>query len=260
MLAHMLSFSPMEAQDILLLCALFFGVATLYTTVGHAGASGYLAVMALVGVAPFVMRPTALILNILVASLTVYRFRKARFFSWSGLWPFLLGSIPLAALGGMQNLPRESYYAAVGTVLLLSALYLVWRAFGSATTMEEGVIRVRKLPAILIGAIIGLISGLTGTGGGIFLSPFILFLGWAGPKTTAGIAAPFILVNSTVALLAGSITAQMIRVEISFFAASALCGAMLGTWLGLQKLQQRGLLITLAIVMTMAGFKLLLTA
>ena len=250
----------MELQDIVLLCVLFFGVATLYTTVGHAGASGYLAVMALVGIAPLVMRPTALMLNILVASLTVYRFRRARFFSWPGLWPFLAGSIPLAALGGMQNLPRDSYYAAVGTVLLFSALYLVWRAFGSHAVMEEGVIRVKKLPAIFIGAVIGLISGLTGTGGGIFLSPLILFLGWAGPKTTAGIAAPFILVNSSVALLAGSFTAQMVSVELAVFTVSALCGAMLGTWLGLQKLQQRGLLITLAVVMTMAGFKLLLTA
>lgn len=250
----------MELYETLLLCALFFAVASLYTTVGHAGASGYLAMMALVGIAPGIMRPTALLLNIVVAAFTVYRFRRARFFFWSGLWPFLVGSIPFAALGGMQSLSRGGYYAAVGVVLLLSAVYLIWRAFGSRAIMEEGVVRVKKLPAAFIGAVIGLISGLTGTGGGIFLSPAILALGWAGPKTTAGIAAPFILANSTVALLAGSLTVQMVPAELPFLAMSALFGAVLGTWLGLQKLRQKGLLTTLAVVMSLAGLKLLFTA
>lgn len=250
----------MELYETLLLCALFFAVASLYTTVGHAGASGYLAMMALVGVAPAIMRPTALLLNIIVAAFTVYRFRQARFFFWPGLWPFLVGSIPFAALGGMQNLSRSGYYAAVGMVLLLSAVYLVWRAFGARSIMEEGVVRVRKLPAAFIGAVIGLISGLTGTGGGIFLSPVILALGWAGPKTTAGIAAPFILLNSAVAFFAGSLTLHMAPAEMPFLAVSALLGAVLGTWLGLQKLHQKGLLVTLAVVMSLAGLKLFFTA
>lgn len=250
----------MELHEILILCALFFGVAALYTTVGHAGASGYLAMMALVGIAPAVMRPTALVLNIVVAALTVYRFRKARFFNWSGLWPFLIGSVPFAALGGMQKLSTTGYYAAVGIVLLLSAVYLTWRAFSSRPAMEEGVVRVQRLPAAFIGAIIGLLSGLTGTGGGIFLSPALLYLGWAGPKTTAGIAAPFILVNSIVALLAGSATVQSVPGDLPWLAMSALLGAVLGTWLGLEKLRQRGLLITLALVMSLAGTKLLMIA
>lgn len=254
------SFDPMEFQEVVILCALFSLVATFYTTVGHAGASGYLAMMGLMGLAPAVMRPTALLLNILVAAFTVYRFRQARFFSWRGLWPFLLGSAPLAAVGGMQNLPHGSYYAAVGVVLLLSALYLVWRALGSRTRMEEGVVRVKLLPAVFIGAVIGLLSGLTGTGGGIFLSPTLLLLNWAGPKTTAGIAAPFILVNSTVALVAGAVTVQSLPREMPWLAAAALAGALLGTWLGLQRLQQKGLLLTLAAVMSLAALKLLLIA
>ena len=250
----------MELQEVTVLCALFFLVATLYTTVGHAGASGYLAMMALVGLAPAVMRPTALLLNILVALLTVYRFRRARHFSWRGLWPFLLGSVPFAALGGSQNLPHGSYYAAVAVVLLMSALYLVWRALASRVVMVEGVVRVKRLPAVFMGAVIGLLSGLTGTGGGIFLSPILLMLNWAGPKTTAGIAAPFILVNSTTALIAGAITVQSLPPETPALAAAALAGALAGTWLGLQRLQQKGLLLTLAIVMALAGLKLLLTA
>src|SRR5512134_388705 len=127
----------MEPYQVAILCASFFIVATLYTTVGHAGASGYLAMMALIGLAPDVMRPTALVLNIVVASFTVYRFRRARFYSWPGLWPFLLGSVPFAAAGGVQSLSRGTYYVAMGVVLLLAAAYLVWRALGSHIVMDE---------------------------------------------------------------------------------------------------------------------------
>jgi uncharacterized membrane protein YfcA len=250
----------MAAHETAILCGAFFVVATLYTTVGHAGASGYLAAMALVGLAPEVLRPTALALNILVAALTVYRFRRARFFDWSGLWPFLLGSVPFAAAGGIQSLSRDAYYAAMGVVLLLAAMYMVWRALGLRTAMPEGVARVRKIPAVFMGCVIGFISGLIGIGGGIFLSPALLALNWAGPKTTAGIAAPFILVNSAVALAAGSLTVQTLPRELPLLAPAALAGALLGTWLGLERLNQKGLLMTLAIVMSLAGLKLVLTA
>lgn len=250
----------MELHQVAILGASFFVVATLYTTVGHAGASGYLAMMALVGLAPETMRPTALALNILVAALTVYRFRRARYFHWSGLWPFLLGSVPFAAVGGIQSLSRGAYYTAMGVVLLIAASYLVWRALGVRTTMEEGVVRVRKIPAVFIGCIIGFLSGLIGVGGGIFLSPILLILGWAGPKTTAGISAPFILVNSAVALVAGSLTVQTLPSELPLLAAAAFGGAFLGTWLGLERLKQKGLLVTLATVMSLAGMKLVLTA
>jgi uncharacterized membrane protein YfcA len=249
-----------ELQDAIILAASFFVVATLYSTVGHAGASGYLAMMALVGLAPETMRPTALTLNILVASFTVYRFRQARFFYWAGLWPFLLGSVPFAAVGGIQSLSRGTYYVAMGAVLLLAAGYLVWRAVGERPIMEENVVRIRRIPAVLIGCVIGFLSGLIGVGGGIFLSPILLILGWAGPKTTAGISAPFILVNSAVALIAGSLTVQKLPGDLPILAGAALAGAFVGTWLGLQRLKQKGLLVTLAFVMSLAGAKLLLTA
>ncbi len=250
----------MDLSEAAILGVAFFAVATLYTTVGHAGASGYLAMMALIGLAPAAMRPTALLLNILVAAVTVYRFRRARYFSWPGLWPFLLGSVPFAAIGGIQSLSRGAYYAAVGVLLLLAAIYLVWRALGSRAVMEEGVVRVKKLPAVFMGCVIGFISGLTGVGGGIFLSPTLLVLNWAGPKTTAGISAPFIFVNSIVALVAGTLTVQTLPRELPLLAAAALSGALLGTWLGLEHLKQKGLLMTLAIVMSLAGVKLLFIA
>ncbi|MDH3315793.1 MAG: sulfite exporter TauE/SafE family protein [Gammaproteobacteria bacterium] len=250
----------MDPQDLVILCAAFFIVAVFYTTVGHAGASGYLAMMALVGLAPDVMRPTALALNIVVAVFTVYRFRRARFFSWPGLWPFLLGSMPFAAVGGIQSLSRGTYYVVMGLVMLFAAGYLTWRAFGRRPLMEERVVRVRKIPAVFIGCIIGFISGIIGVGGGIFLSPVLLILGWAGPRTTAGIAAPFILVNSAMALSAGSLTVQKLPGELPLLAAAAMGGAVLGTWLGLERLKQKGLLVTLAIVMSLAGVKLIVTA
>ena len=239
------------------LAAAFFVVATLYTTVGHAGASGYLAAMALIGTAPDVMRPTALVLNILVATITVYRFRRARYFHWSALWPFLLGSVPLAAVGGSLRLSPGTYYAAVGGVLLTSAVLLLWRVYGSGYRRDEEGVRVRRTIAVPVGATIGLLSGLTGTGGGIFLSPVMLLAGWSGPKTTAGIAAPFILINSLVALAAGSAAAQKLPVELPWLAAPAIVGALLGTWFGTVKFNQRALITTLAVVMTIAAGKLL---
>jgi len=250
----------MELHQVVILSAAFFVVATLYTTVGHAGASGYLAMMALVGLAPESWSPWALTLNILVAAFTVYRFRQARFFHWSGLWPFLLGSVPFAAVGGIQSLSRGTYYVAMGVVLLIASSYMIWRAFGKRPAMEEGIVKVRKIPAVFMGCVIGFLSGLIGVGGGIFLSPILLILGWAGPKTTAGISAPFILVNSAVALTAGSLTVLKLPAELPILAAAALAGAFLGTWLGLERFKQKGLLTTLAVVMTLAGSKLILTA
>lgn len=250
----------MQPHEIAILCALFFLVATFYTTVGHAGASGYLAMMALLALPPEVMRPTALVLNIVVASFTVYRFRRARYFSWAGLWPFLLGSVPFAAAGGAQSLTRGAYYVVMGAVLLFAAAYLAWRALGARPVMAEHVVRVKIFPAVLMGAAIGYVSGLIGVGGGIFLSPILLLLNWAGPRTTAGISAPFILVNSFIALIAGSLTVQSLPVGSHALVAAALAGAWLGTWLGLARLRQKGLLLTLAAVMSLAGAKLVLTA
>ena len=153
--------------------------------------------------------------------------------------PFLLGSVPFAAVGGIQSLSRGTYYVAMGVVLLIAASYLVWHAVGARPIMEEGVVRVRKIPAVLMGCVIGFLSGLIGVGGGIFLSPVLLILGWAGPKTTAGISAPFILVNSAVALVAGSLTVQKLPGELPLLAGAALAGAFVGTWLGLQRLRQK---------------------
>jgi uncharacterized membrane protein YfcA len=249
----------MDAMD-LAVAAMFFVVAVLYSTVGHAGASGYLAVMGLVGLAPEVMRPTALLLNIAVASFTTWRFREARFFDARALAPFLAGSVPCAFIGGTVRLPSAAYQGVVGAVLLASAGVLVWRAYSPRFQVGERPVRISVAPALAIGAIIGLLSGLTGTGGGIFLSPVILLLAWAGPKATAGISAPFIMVNSIAGLLGSSFAAHDLPGAMFFFVGCALAGAFVGTWLGIRKLEPRALLVTLAIVMSIAGAKLVVRA
>jgi uncharacterized membrane protein YfcA len=237
--------------------AMFFVVALLYSTVGHAGASGYLAVMGLAGLAPEVMRPTALLLNIAVAAFTTWRFREARYFDARALAPFVAGSVPCAFIGGALKLPSVAYQATVGLVLLASAAVLVWRAYSPRFQGGERPVRIPVAPALAIGAAIGLLSGLTGTGGGIFLSPVILLLAWAGPKATAGISAPFIMVNSIAGLTGSSFAAHDLPEAMFFFVGCALAGAFVGTWLGTRKLKPRALIVTLAVVMTIAGAKLI---
>lgn len=241
-----------------MLASAFFLVALLYSSVGHAGASGYLASMALLGISSETMRPTALVLNILVASFAVYRFSRAGFFNWRSLWPFLAGSVPLAAVGGAWKLADHDYYSIVGVALLASAVALLWRASNEQPSAPQAQVSIPLTPALFIGAVIGLLSGLTGTGGGIFLSPIVLLAGWAGPKETSGISAPFILINSTVALFAGTLAWAALPVELPGLALAALAGAVAGTWLGLQKVSARALLVALAAVLVVAAGKLFL--
>jgi uncharacterized protein len=250
----------MSVEQLLLLGAAFFVVAFLYTSVGHAGASGYLASMALVGIAPATMRPTALVLNILVAAFTVYRFSRAGFFNWRNLWPFLLGSVPLAAVGGSWKLANHQYYYVVAGALLISAGILLWRARRGKRPGAEAYSPIPIVPALFVGAVIGLLSGLTGTGGGIFLSPVILLAGWAHPKETSGISAPFILINSAVALIAGTLSWAALPAALPWLALATLAGALTGTWLGLEKLPIPLLLTALAAVLVIAAAKLFLTA
>jgi uncharacterized membrane protein YfcA len=190
----------------------------LYTTVGHAGASGYLALMALFGVAPAVMRPTALVLNIIVSSFTAIRFWRAGLFRWRTLWPFLVSAIPFGFIGGAIVLPTNVYRPVVGIVLFAAAARFLWPTlFPVATDVRDPPI----VPAIGCGALIGLLSGLTGTGGGIFLSPLLLFLGWSDTRVASGVAAIFIWCIS-IAGLAGNISSMHnLPAELPVFGVSA---------------------------------------
>jgi hypothetical protein len=227
--------------------------AALYTSVGHGGASAYLALMALFGVPAAVMRPTALALNVVVASLASWRFARAGLFRWRTLWPFLVGAAPMAFLGGAIILPGQLYRPLVGTVLLLAAARLLWpKELRASREWRDPPV----LLGILAGAGIGLLSGLTGTGGGIFLSPLLLFLAWSKPKPASGVAAVFILANSTAGLLGNLASVRELPADLPLFLVAVVLGALIGTTLGI-RLPQGAVLRALGVVLVIAGIKLL---
>ena len=228
-------------------------VALLYSTVGHGGASGYLAVMALFGIAPIVMKPTALVLNIIVASVGTFRFYRAGFFSWRTFWPFAVASIPASFIGGSLSLPVPIYKSIVGIVLLYSAVRLF---FSAASADKQATTPVPILVALLLGAALGLLSGLTGVGGGIFLSPILLIMAWEKTKKTSGVAAAFILVNSVAGLLGHIAAVSQIPSDITFWAPAALIGGWIGTELGTRLLPVTGIRRWLSVVLAVAGLKL----
>lgn len=236
----------------MLLTACIFLAALLYSSVGHAGASGYLAAMALFGLAPEEMRPAALILNILVASIGTVRFYRAGCFSWSLFWPFALGAVPFAFLGGTLSLPATMYKRVVGVVLLVAAARLIHKPIADRSSP------VQIPQAIGCGAGIGMLSGLTGTGGGIFLSPLLIFMEWADTKTTAGVSVAFILVNSLAGVLGLLTKHPTLPPQLPYWAIAVVAGGLVGAELGSKRLANPTLRRLLALVLVIAGFKLIL--
>jgi uncharacterized membrane protein YfcA len=243
--------------DPLILAVLFFGAALLYASVGHAGASAYLAIMALSGVAPDVARPTALALNIVVATFVTFRFWRGGHISWRSLAPFLLGSIPLAFLGGSLPVAPALYKKLVGIVLVLAAAGMALTARRAAQA-ENGraTPRVPTAPALAIGAGIGLVSGLTGTGGGIFLSPVLLFAGWSETRAASGIAAPFILGNSIAGLAGSFARLSALPGTLPMWVVAVVAGAVIGSEIGNRRGRIAHLRAALSVVLVIAGLKL----
>jgi uncharacterized membrane protein YfcA len=240
-----------------ILVALTLGVliiAFLYSSVGHAGASGYIAVMSLLSVAPAVIKPTALTLNILVASIGTYQFWRAGHFSWRTFWPFALLSVPFAFMGGYLNLPTHVFKILVGAVLLFSAVRLLLKP------PEEQESHHPPLPAAFAsGAGIGLLSGLTGTGGGIFLTPLLLFMRWARIKTAAAVSALFILLNSISGLLGNISSTKQFPAFALVLVVAAGIGGTFGSYLGSHRFDPTVIKRFLAVVLIIAGTKLILT-
>jgi uncharacterized membrane protein YfcA len=229
-------------------------VAFLYSCVGHAGASGYIAVMTLFSMAPSSIKPAALILNVVVACIGTWQFWKAGHFSWSFFWPFAALAVPFAFLGGYLNLPTHVFKILVGVVLLLSAARFL------IDPKEGPISRAPSRPTSLgVGAGLGLLAGFTGTGGGIFLTPLIILMGWARTKTAAAVSALFILVNSASGLAGNLAATRSVPTCAWPFVASALiCGAA-GSYLGSNRFSPVLIKRLLAIVLTIAGAKLILT-
>lgn len=250
-------FLPMDLPEpaSLPLLALIALAASLYSSVGHGGASGYLAVMALLGVAPAAMKPAALVMNIFVAGLAAWRLYRARYFDARLFWPFAFGSIPLAFVGGLLTLPGHFYRYLVGAALLVAAGRLL---------IEARDLPARSAPppglAVTVGAVLGFVSGLTGVGGGIFLSPLLLFLRWADMRHTAALSAAFILLNS-LAGLAGQVSAGAgIPPGLPWMVLAALAGGAVGAELAVRRLAPVKLRRLLGVVLTIASAKMFLTA
>ena len=236
-----------------LLCLFVFVVAALYSSVGHGGASGYLAAMAVLGMSPTVMKPTALILNVLVAAVGSARYIKSGCFCLQLFCWFAAGAVPFAFLGGSTTPPDRVYRFALGCVLLVAAAGLV------ISKRDRPHKEVNPFVAVAAGGAIGYVSGLIGVGGGIFLSPLLILTGWATTKETLGISALFIFVNSIAGLLGNIRGLEAVPPQAIWLAPCAFLGGLLGSALGAIKVPPGWLRILLAVAVLIAVAKLLLT-
>jgi uncharacterized membrane protein YfcA len=225
-------------------------ISMLYAAVGQAGGSGYLAAMALLGFAPTEMRPTALVLNVLVAAVATAKFYRAGYVSWITLWPFALTSVPAAFIGGRLSLESATYNVVVGVVLLFAA----YRIFRLPQEMTSTTIQPPPLwLALVFGLGVGLASGLTGIGGGVIFGPLLLWMGWAEAKQTFGLSAAMNLSNSAAGLIGHLSSMVAVPGAIPLWAAAAMIGAEYGSL----RLSHRTLQRLLAAVLTVAGLKLI---
>ena len=233
------------------LAAAIFVVALLYSSVGHAGASGYIAVLTLFGLGVEVIRPTALTLNILVAAIGFIQWWRGGHFVWSLFWPFALLSVPAAFFGGWLHVPAHYLKILIGLVLWFSAWRLLYRKKD-----PPDIARPARPTAVASGAGIGFLSGLTGTGGGIFLTPLMLFCRWAKVKEAAAVSSLFILVNSSSGL-AGYVKSGRDLPDFAWpLAVVVAIGGYIGSRLGSRHLPVQGIAVLLAVVLVVAGTKL----
>ncbi|KQM73046.1 hypothetical protein ASE74_21295 [Pedobacter sp. Leaf216] len=242
-------------ESFLLFYILLFIVAFLYASVGHGGASGYLALMAIFAVSPAVMKPTALLLNLFVSSTSFIQFYRGGHFKWKMFWPFAAASIPLSFLGGTMAIESAVYKKILGVLLLIPVI----RFFFFKNTDPKDFNKSNIPLSLAIGGIIGLLSGMIGIGGGIILSPVILLLRWADQKQTAAISAAFIFVNSLSGLGGQLIKGFQFNADMLAYVGIAFLGGICGAYFGALKFPQTVLKNVLACVLALAAYKLLFT-
>ncbi|OAF13150.1 sulfite exporter TauE/SafE family protein [Bradyrhizobium neotropicale] len=236
-----------------MLTVAFAIVSLLYATVGQAGGTAFLALMAFSSFPSTQMRPTALLLNIVAATYSTWLFNRGRFVDWKKLTPLVIASMPTALVGGFTVLPQQIYNAVTGVMLLMAAAILLFR-------QAKGDILNRVAPswdAIATGAGIGIVSGLTGVGGGVFLAPILIAMRWASPKQAAALSAPFIWVNSAVGLVGAIYVGQLPSPQTWLYALGAFAGAMIGTTVGLRWLSEKTTRYVLAAVLGAAAIQLI---
>ncbi|PWS29967.1 sulfite exporter TauE/SafE family protein [Pedobacter paludis] len=241
--------------EILLFFSLLFIVAFLYSSVGHGGASGYLALMAIFAISPLVMKPTALLLNLFVSSVSFIQFYRGGHFKWKTFWPFALASIPLSFVGGTMAIDSNIYKKILGALLLIPVI----RFFFFKNTDPKDFKHPNFALSLLIGGIIGLLSGMIGIGGGIILSPILLLLKWTDQKQTAAISAAFIFVNSVAGLGGQLVKGINFNSDMIAYVIVAFIGGLCGAYFGALKFPQTILKNVLACVLALAAYKLLFT-
>jgi uncharacterized membrane protein YfcA len=243
----------------LIAAALFLLVAVLYSSVGHAGASGYIAAMTLLGFAPEQMRPTALALNLLVGAIGLYRFWRGGHVRWRNILPFVPASAPAAYFAARVKLPADTYSTLLAVVLIVAAVG-VFRSASRAET-DDATSQGRRVPwatGLIVGGAIGTLSGLTGTGGAIFLTPLLLFAHWMPTREASGTSVAFVWINSLTALAGLLQSQQTLPTMLPLWLGAVAIGALVGTQLGLRWLPVRGLRHALGVVLLIAAGKLLL--
>ncbi|MCC8941051.1 sulfite exporter TauE/SafE family protein [Bradyrhizobium sp. Arg62] len=231
---------------------LFAIISLLYASVGQAGGTAFLALMTFSGMPSTEMRRTALGLNIVVATYSTWLFNRNKVVDWTILRPLLLSSMPTALAGSFIVLGEHIYKTLTGIVLLLASALMIMRRGRVADRVCETPLRA----SVSIGAALGLISGLTGVGGGVFLAPTLIALHWASPKQTAALSSPFILANSTVGFVGALFTGQFPSSDLGLYAIFALGGAVAGTVIGLKWLSQTAIRFILVAVLLVAGIQL----
>ncbi len=242
-------------DSILLFYVLLFLVAFLYASVGHGGASGYLALMAIFSIAPEVMKPTALLLNLFVSLTSFIQFYRGKHFNFRLFLPFAVSSVPMAFVGGLITLDTFIYKKILGILLLIPIVRFLF--FGNLSPAE--IKKPNMVLSLLIGAVIGLLSGMIGIGGGIILSPVLLLLKWANMKQAAAISALFIFVNS-ISGLAGQLTKGIhFSGDMYAYVGVAFAGGICGAYFGSMRFNQSILRYLLALVLMVAAYKLLFT-
>ena len=234
----------------------FFLVALIYAAVGQAGATGYIALMAILGLPPLEMKITALALNLVVAAIGTFMFQRAAQLSWRNLYPFALLGFPFSVLGGSVNLGAGAYYPLVGTILMLSGLLMARSALTRGTTTTRAPDHPPFVPALITGAVIGFISGTTGSGGGVFLAPIILAMNWADARQTAATTAIYNLVNSAAALIGAYAFWPQISGSAPIWMVAVAIGGLAGAMLGSRFLSDKWLRVILALLLAGSGLKL----
>lgn len=234
--------------------AILMIVAFLYASVGHGGASGYLALMALFSFPVLVLKPTALLLNIFVSGISFWFFRKNNHFSWKLFYPFAITSIPMAFIGGYISIDATLYKQILGVFLAIAILRML-NVFGKEKNKLQ---KPNLLGSLAIGSAIGLFSGMIGIGGGIILSPVIVLLGWGNMKQAAAVSALFIFVNSVAGISGFLIQGGQLPTEAWYFIPAAIIGGSIGALYGSQKFKNNTLKHVLAGVLIIATIKLFL--